>query len=627
MRKFLFFLLFICCSISLFAADIPGPEVKITAQDGVYKVVTPYYCAVIGADGNLHSVKIKDVEFIDTTSEKLGLASFFDRAPVFLTDIKTDDNTVTASSDYYKIKYIFNEGFFNIYLRQNAADASSYTFVGSKSLQYVMNLKDESIAAVPASLNWGDIALIMPGGERLEIFGGSTIWKLDTGQQVCERSNIPQNQEVSLTIVPRVMNPLTAPLIKLTDLSVVFSGKDWIAVNDDATKVAVTIKNNSNDELKIPLSNFITNSQNKQIYKKTTTVVVPAHTTSDFDFDFDLTMPDFYTIKSSISLEKSEKSSTVVIGYKPDQIQLPATRPSDFDDYWQKIADAAKTENVSFRRIPDEKNSTTTVQVFRIVMESGEISCYGWLAVPRKKGKYPGLLMLQGEYNRASKPNTSVAACGLVTMMLEPTGQLPDNQQIPLNTRVFTSPTSPDDFGMRKVVIRYLQALDVLAKSQEVDGTRLAVTGIGTGGAISIILAALDSRVKAIAPDVMSYSVVDYGMKDDKGNLKNNWPYPEAVKYIRENPDMSAKVLNTMLYFDTCNFASVVKIPVMISAGLKDSFAPPTNIYSVFNRLNGPRVIKMYFAGHEGGAVAHWEIKVKWLLGVLGEPLPVEENN
>jgi hypothetical protein len=35
----------------------------------------------------------------------------------------------------------------------------------------------------------------------------------------------------------------------------------------------------------------------------------------------------------------------------------------------------------------------------------------------------------------------------------------------------------------------------------------------------------------------------------------------------------------------------------------------------------------MYFAGHEGGAVAHWEIKVKWLLGVLGEPLPVEENN
>ncbi len=626
MQKYLF-LLFLILPISLFAADIPGPDVKITAQNGIYNIVTPYYTAVVGTDGNLHSFKIKDVEFIDTTSEKLGLASFFDRAPVFLTDIKTEDFSITASSEYYRVKYIFNEGFLNIYLRQNVADASSYTFVGSKNLQYVMNLKDESIAAVPATLNWGDIALIMPGGERLEIFGGSAIWKLDTGQQVYERSNIPQGQEVSLTLVPRVLNPLSAPLIRLTDLAMTFSGKDWVATNDDATKVTVSIKNNSNDELKIPLNNSINNSMGKQIFKKTTTLTVGPHSTQDFDFDFDLTIPDFYNIKSSILLEKSEKSSVIVIGYKPDQIQLPVTRPSDFDDYWQKIGDEAKTENVSFRRIPDDKNSNATVQVFRIVMESGDRSCYGWLAIPRKKGKYPGLLMLQGEYTRASKPNTSVAGCGLVTMMLEPTGQLPDNQQIPLNTRVFTNPTSPDDFGMREVVVRYLQALDVLAKSPEVDGTRLSVTGVGTGGAIAVMLAALDNRVKAVAPDVMSYSVVDYGMKDDKGNVKNNWPYPEAVKYIRENPEMTAKILNTMLYFDVANFASVVKVPVMISAGLKDSFAPPTNIYSVFNRLNGPRVIKMYFAGHEGGAAAHWEIKVKWLLGVLGDPLPVEENN
>ena len=77
-------------------------------------------------------------------------------------------------------------------------------------------------------------------------------------------------------------------------------------------------------------------------------------------------------------------------------------------------------------------------------------------------------------------------------------------------------------------------------------------------------------------------------------------------------------MLKTLRYFDVANFTDGLTCPVLISAGLHDLYARPANIYGIANRLPGPHAIKLYDAGHEGGGLAQWEDKIRWLNKIFG---------
>jgi cephalosporin-C deacetylase len=47
-------------------------------------------------------------------------------------------------------------------------------------------------------------------------------------------------------------------------------------------------------------------------------------------------------------------------------------------------------------------------------------------------------------------------------------------------------------------------------------------------------------------------------------------------------------VMRTALYFDTVNFASRIKAPVMAGIGFIDTISPPAGIWSMLNQVPGP---------------------------------------
>jgi hypothetical protein len=55
-----------------------------------------------------------------------------------------------------------------------------------------------------------------------------------------------------------------------------------------------------------------------------------------------------------------------------------------------------------------------------------------------------------------------------------------------------------------------------------------------------------------------------------------NWP--------SDNPD----VMKTALYFDTVNFASRIKAPVMAGLGFIDTISPPAGVWSMLNQIPAP---------------------------------------
>jgi cephalosporin-C deacetylase len=47
-------------------------------------------------------------------------------------------------------------------------------------------------------------------------------------------------------------------------------------------------------------------------------------------------------------------------------------------------------------------------------------------------------------------------------------------------------------------------------------------------------------------------------------------------------------VMKTALYFDTVNFASRIKAPVLAGIGFIDTISPPAGIWTMLNQIRGP---------------------------------------
>jgi len=118
----------------------------------------------------------------------------------------------------------------------------------------------------------------------------------------------------------------------------------------------------------------------------------------------------------------------------------------------------------------------------------------------------------------------------------------------------------------------------------------LGVTGRSQGGALSIVTAALDSRVKFLA-------ALYPALCDHTGYLHNRasgWPH-----YFRLKKPVEGEV-ETLSYFDVVNFARRVKVQGYYSWGYNDMTCPPTSMYSAYNVIPGEKELHLYLDTH------HW---------------------
>ncbi|MEO1655656.1 MAG: acetylxylan esterase, partial [Bacteroidota bacterium] len=74
-------------------------------------------------------------------------------------------------------------------------------------------------------------------------------------------------------------------------------------------------------------------------------------------------------------------------------------------------------------------------------------------------------------------------------------------------------------------------------------------------------------------------------------------------------------------YFDTKNFADLIRIPVLMSLGLQDLTCPAITGLATYNKIQSPKVCHIYpLARHEGGAEQHRRRKFAWIRKYFGMP-------
>src|SRR5690606_7232183 len=133
---------------------------------------------------------------------------------------------------------------------------------------------------------------------------------------------------------------------------------------------------------------------------------------------------------------------------------------------------------------------------------------YGVLCVPKAPGKYPALLHVPGAGVRGYVGDVANAEKGIITLQIGIHGipvNLPaqvyeDLRFGPLSSYNSSSARQTDGFCARRACLACVRANVDRASLPRYDGSNLAVTRRGAGGALSVIAAARDPRVKWPGP-------------------------------------------------------------------------------------------------------------------------------
>jgi cephalosporin-C deacetylase len=165
----------------------------------------------------------------------------------------------------------------------------------------------------------------------------------------------------------------------------------------------------------------------------------------------------------------------------------------------------------------------------------------------------------------------------------------------------------PKTYYYRRVYTDGVRAVEAVRSRDDVDSTRIALTGGSQGGGITIAVSGLAPDVAVSMPEVpFLCHFRDVVGKTDKA------PYTEIVKYISIHRHHEERVFNTLDYFDGVNFAPRIKAQSLFSTGMMDMICPPSSVFAAYNYVSAPKEIRVYrYNEHEGGGSHHARAKLK----------------
>lgn len=331
--------------------------------------------------------------------------------------------------------------------------------------------------------------------------------------------------------------------------------------------------------------------------------------------------PGFMTCKASVTVDGIDYSNFVNIGFSPELIEPTTTVPADFLSFWQETL--KETGKIPMEplvtHLPDQSTSAINVYQVRLQHYKAGTYIYGTLCVPTKPGKYPAVLRVPGAGVKKNPAEMTLAQKGMITLSIGIHGipqDLPNDvyaslQNGPLNNYAFYHLDDKEHYYYRRVYSGCVRTLDFLCSLPEYDGENLGVIGGSQGGALAMVAAALDSRVKA----VVAYYPALCDLTGYLNNRAGGWP----AMFEKRNQKLNNKQekISTSKYYDVVNFARIIKASGYYSWGFNDPTCPPTSLYSAYNVINAP---KQLFVAQDTG---HWRTKeqdiitLNWLYNQL----------
>ena len=317
-----------------------------------------------------------------------------------------------------------------------------------------------------------------------------------------------------------------------------------------------------------------------------------------------LKTPGFIQCIVTAKYEEKEYRGLATVGFEPNSIKPTVENPKDFIAFWETAKAELSKVPLDSRMTLLPERCTENVNVYHVNIQNYRAGTrlYGILSIPKKEGKYPALLHVPGAGTRPYTGDIANAEKGIITLQIGIHG-IPVNMEPvvynnlgagALNGYWYFNLENKDRYYYKRVYIGCIRANDFIHSLLQFDGVNLGVTGGSQGGALSIITAALDPRVKYLAAYFPALSDVTGYLNGRAGG----WPHLFDKNNLAFNN--SKEKIETCGYYDVVNFARQLKIPGMYTWGFNDETCPPTSMYASYNVITAPK--SLYLALETG----HW---------------------
>ncbi len=395
------------------------------------------------------------------------------------------------------------------------------------------------------------------------------------------------------------------PKVQLIQVSVSPDNPDWLYKVGDKVKFNVGVYKNNvplpDAEIKYELSyDMMRPFETKTLTLKDGTGKINAGT---------MKTSGFLRCIVKASYDGKEYTGLATAGFEPEKIEPTVSYPNDFLDFWNK----AKAENAKIPMDPKmtllPERCTEKVNVYEVSIQNYKWGSrlYGILAVPKAPGKYPALLRVPGAGVRSYNGDVYNAANGVITFEIGIHG-IPvtmkeqvyeDLRNGALREYFYSDWDNADKIYYKRVYLGCVRAVDYIFSLDKFDGENIIVEGGSQGGALSIITAGLDSRIKGL---ICYYPA----LSDMTGYLHGRaggWPHLFNTNIPKSVLDQKVKVAS---YYDVVNFARQIKVPGFYSFGYNDMVCPPTSVYSAINVITAPKELFVV------PQTEHWTFPEQW---------------
>ncbi|MFZ4634790.1 MAG: acetylxylan esterase, partial [Saprospiraceae bacterium] len=271
------------------------------------------------------------------------------------------------------------------------------------------------------------------------------------------------------------------------------------------------------------------------------------------------------------------------IGVDACDIEPIAYWPDDFDRFW----DSLKTElaaipiNPQITMNPDLSNEAQTT--YKMVLDNIEgKKVYGWISIPNCPGPFGAILTLPSFGLGPIGASNFDAFDGIIGVSIS-IHDYDCEQFVPADLAY-----APKDHFFNRhtnyykaAILGCLRAIDYIFTRPEFDGVHMAVTGVSQGGALTLMAAGLDERVKYISQGVTALcNHAAFATGKSSG-----FPY-----WLREGLQMGGdetKLIEETGYYDAVHFARKYKGPSFNFVGYNDDICPPTSVFAAYNMMPG----------------------------------------
>jgi len=372
-------------------------------------------------------------------------------------------------------------------------------------------------------------------------------------------------------------------------------------VFDEKAKFGFVVNNPTGDEQTGTVSYQVFTMTDKKLDSKTVNVKIGKNSKERYDFEIPEAKAGFYKVNFMVNVTDYDDTTRRAFGIRPEELRSQYPKPADFDAFWDNAKKELATVKPDFKvtYLPDSTRDNR--KVYRFEMKSlDNLTIRGYLTVPKvggKNKKFAVLLGLPG-YQVSLPPMFGTDNdLAIITLNVRGQGNSRDVIHTMRDEYIFYHIDDKNKYVMRGVIMDCVRAVDFIFSRPELNHDQIIVSGGSMGGFLAIATAAVDHRVALCSAQNPILS--------DVNNLNGevDWPLIDIRKYIQARPALSfSKVMHNLDYFDTKNFATMIKCPTLLGMGLLDPIVPPNNAYIDYNNLSSKKHLIIFRdLGHEVG--------------------------